>query len=284
MAPEPTPAGAQVFAVVCNLPPGYHQYKFIVDGEWRHDENQAFIQDPLGNVNNWCARRSTRSRRDPRRPRPRRLPDLFGEKQPRLVFPSRGSLPSLNLIPLPRLLFALTPPRSQAVREETWHVQRWHRRPGDPDPAGAADGGWWRLGHGLDRIHHQPAHVRDADQARLRGSVKITAGWRFVRRWRQRCRRCRGRRGPGRLPRARPRVFTAPHRVRAHPRVEQGCGARHQPPRSPGVPRVLRAGHRRRPSVGRAPVRFRRHDRRRRFHRHGADDRKRARERRGFRG
>ena len=24
-----------------------------MDGEWRHDENQAFIQDPLGNVNNW---------------------------------------------------------------------------------------------------------------------------------------------------------------------------------------------------------------------------------------
>jgi len=53
MAPEPTPNGGSVFAVVCNLPPGYHQYKFIVDGEWRHDENQAFIQDPLGNVNNW---------------------------------------------------------------------------------------------------------------------------------------------------------------------------------------------------------------------------------------
>ena len=53
IAPEPTPKGGSVFAVVCNLPPGYHQYKFIVDGEWRHDENQAFIQDPLGNVNNW---------------------------------------------------------------------------------------------------------------------------------------------------------------------------------------------------------------------------------------
>ena len=53
MAPNQTPNGNQVFSVVCNLPPGYHQYKFIVDGEWRHDENQAFIQDPLGNVNNW---------------------------------------------------------------------------------------------------------------------------------------------------------------------------------------------------------------------------------------
>ena len=31
--PSRTPGGAQVFAVVCNLPPGYHQYKFIVG--WR---------------------------------------------------------------------------------------------------------------------------------------------------------------------------------------------------------------------------------------------------------
>ena len=46
-------ARAAVFTVMCDLPPGYHQYKFIVDGQWRHDENQAFIQDPLGNVNNW---------------------------------------------------------------------------------------------------------------------------------------------------------------------------------------------------------------------------------------
>ncbi|KAK9804840.1 hypothetical protein WJX72_008237 [[Myrmecia] bisecta] len=42
-----------VFSVVVHLPPGYHQYKFIVDGEWRHDETQPFMPDPLGNVNNW---------------------------------------------------------------------------------------------------------------------------------------------------------------------------------------------------------------------------------------
>ncbi|KAL0043392.1 hypothetical protein WJX79_003486 [Trebouxia sp. C0005] len=47
---ESTPG---VFAVVVHLPPGYHQYKFIVDGEWRHDETQPFMPDPLGNVNNW---------------------------------------------------------------------------------------------------------------------------------------------------------------------------------------------------------------------------------------
>lgn len=46
-------SGNREFAIVKMLPPGVYQYKFIVDGEWRHDENQAFIQDPLGNVNNW---------------------------------------------------------------------------------------------------------------------------------------------------------------------------------------------------------------------------------------
>ncbi len=71
MAPEPAPNGGSVFAVVCNLPPGYHQYKFIVDGEWRHDENQAFIQDPLGNVNNWCEHRPARASIPRARPTPR---------------------------------------------------------------------------------------------------------------------------------------------------------------------------------------------------------------------
>eukprot|EP00217_Crustomastix_stigmatica_P011778 CAMPEP_0183794200 /NCGR_PEP_ID=MMETSP0803_2-20130417/3695_1 /TAXON_ID=195967 /ORGANISM="Crustomastix stigmata, Strain CCMP3273" /LENGTH=516 /DNA_ID=CAMNT_0026038599 /DNA_START=243 /DNA_END=1794 /DNA_ORIENTATION=+ len=55
MAPDGSMSelGAQVFAVVCNLPPGYHQYKFVVDGEYRHDEAQLLMPDPLGNVNNW---------------------------------------------------------------------------------------------------------------------------------------------------------------------------------------------------------------------------------------
>eukprot|EP00775_Hariotina_reticulata_P003066 gene3066-3346_t len=42
-----------VFAVVVHLPPGYHQYKFIVDGKWMHDETAPYMPDPLGNVNNW---------------------------------------------------------------------------------------------------------------------------------------------------------------------------------------------------------------------------------------
>lgn len=40
----------------------YHQYKFIVDGEWRHDETQPFMPDPLGNVNNWLFVRKPESK------------------------------------------------------------------------------------------------------------------------------------------------------------------------------------------------------------------------------
>ncbi|KAL5566062.1 hypothetical protein UlMin_029226 [Ulmus minor] len=40
-----------VFQVVCNLSPGYHQYKFVVDGEWRHDEHQPFVNGNYGIVN-----------------------------------------------------------------------------------------------------------------------------------------------------------------------------------------------------------------------------------------
>ena len=51
MAPVEGAPGA--FAVVVHLPPGYHQYKFIVDGRWLHDETAPYMPDPLGNVNNW---------------------------------------------------------------------------------------------------------------------------------------------------------------------------------------------------------------------------------------
>ncbi|XP_010528891.1 PREDICTED: sucrose nonfermenting 4-like protein isoform X2 [Tarenaya hassleriana] len=39
------------FQVVCNLAPGYHEYKFCVDGEWRHDEHQPFVTGSGGVVN-----------------------------------------------------------------------------------------------------------------------------------------------------------------------------------------------------------------------------------------
>ncbi|KAL3508071.1 hypothetical protein ACH5RR_033453 [Cinchona calisaya] len=40
-----------VFQAICSLPPGYHQYKFVVDGEWRHDEHQPHITSNYGTVN-----------------------------------------------------------------------------------------------------------------------------------------------------------------------------------------------------------------------------------------
>ncbi|KAM5561228.1 sucrose nonfermenting 4-like protein [Rosa sericea] len=39
------------FQVVWNLTPGYHQYKFLVDGEWRHNEHEPFVTGNCGIVN-----------------------------------------------------------------------------------------------------------------------------------------------------------------------------------------------------------------------------------------
>ncbi|KAI0504310.1 hypothetical protein KFK09_015262 [Dendrobium nobile] len=39
------------FQAICNLTPGLHQYKFFVDGEWRHDENQRYVSGNYGIVN-----------------------------------------------------------------------------------------------------------------------------------------------------------------------------------------------------------------------------------------
>jgi 5'-AMP-activated protein kinase regulatory beta subunit len=40
------------FTLVKLLPPGVYQYKFIVDGLWRHDPNQKSMFDDQGNINN----------------------------------------------------------------------------------------------------------------------------------------------------------------------------------------------------------------------------------------
>eukprot|EP00793_Prasinoderma_coloniale_P003514 PRCOL_00002888-RA len=62
MTVEPAPAGGggaaggaagAVHSVTINIPPGYHQYKFMVDNEWCHDEAQPYMPSPLGPPNNW---------------------------------------------------------------------------------------------------------------------------------------------------------------------------------------------------------------------------------------
>ncbi|XP_028751563.1 sucrose nonfermenting 4-like protein [Neltuma alba] len=40
-----------VFQVIYSLTPGYHQYKFFVDGAWRHDEHQPYVPGEYGMVN-----------------------------------------------------------------------------------------------------------------------------------------------------------------------------------------------------------------------------------------
>ncbi|XP_010259698.1 PREDICTED: sucrose nonfermenting 4-like protein isoform X2 [Nelumbo nucifera] len=40
-----------VFQAICSLTPGHHQYKFLVDEEWRHDEHQPYINGIYGIVN-----------------------------------------------------------------------------------------------------------------------------------------------------------------------------------------------------------------------------------------
>lgn len=49
---SPVEGCPSVFQAICNLPPGYHQYKFIVDGDCRHDEQQPVVTPTFGTVNN----------------------------------------------------------------------------------------------------------------------------------------------------------------------------------------------------------------------------------------
>lgn len=40
-----------VFQCICSIPPGYHQYKFYVDGEWKYDERLPYENGNYGIVN-----------------------------------------------------------------------------------------------------------------------------------------------------------------------------------------------------------------------------------------
>ncbi|XP_038720704.1 sucrose nonfermenting 4-like protein isoform X1 [Tripterygium wilfordii] len=40
-----------VFQAICSVTPGYHQFKFHVDGEWRHDERQSCMISEYGMAN-----------------------------------------------------------------------------------------------------------------------------------------------------------------------------------------------------------------------------------------
>ncbi|XP_059643248.1 sucrose nonfermenting 4-like protein isoform X2 [Cornus florida] len=43
---------SMIFQAIQDLPPGYHQYKFLVDGVWRFDGQQICVPDEYGRINN----------------------------------------------------------------------------------------------------------------------------------------------------------------------------------------------------------------------------------------
>jgi 1,4-alpha-glucan branching enzyme len=51
-APIPMPKCKDGFKVKCKLPPGQHEYKFLVDGEWMDDPGtEQKHQNPFGTYN-----------------------------------------------------------------------------------------------------------------------------------------------------------------------------------------------------------------------------------------
>ncbi|KAJ6854024.1 sucrose nonfermenting 4-like protein [Iris pallida] len=48
---SPVEGCPNVFQAICGVAPGLHQYKFYIDGEWRHDEHQPCVTGNYGIVN-----------------------------------------------------------------------------------------------------------------------------------------------------------------------------------------------------------------------------------------
>ncbi|CAL1397232.1 unnamed protein product [Linum trigynum] len=51
VAMAPVEGCPRVFQAICSITPGYHLYKFYVDGEWRYDEHQSWVTSEYGLVN-----------------------------------------------------------------------------------------------------------------------------------------------------------------------------------------------------------------------------------------
>ncbi|KAJ0079674.1 hypothetical protein Patl1_22601 [Pistacia atlantica] len=51
MPMSPLEGCPNVLQIICRLPPGYHQYKFFVDDDWHHVEEQPYVIGTYGIVN-----------------------------------------------------------------------------------------------------------------------------------------------------------------------------------------------------------------------------------------
>ncbi|KAK1435707.1 hypothetical protein QVD17_01473 [Tagetes erecta] len=48
----PVEGSSMTFTTICDLPPGLHKFKFLVDGVWRFDQQQVYTEDEFGLFNN----------------------------------------------------------------------------------------------------------------------------------------------------------------------------------------------------------------------------------------
>ncbi|WOL03323.1 sucrose nonfermenting 4-like protein isoform X2 [Canna indica] len=84
-------AGSVLLPVVCSLTPGLHQFKFFVDGEWRHDERQPFLTGNYGIVNTIYLPPES-ALLSPRTPNSRVGMDLDNEPSPPMAAEPDGSM------------------------------------------------------------------------------------------------------------------------------------------------------------------------------------------------
>ncbi|XP_072960158.1 sucrose nonfermenting 4-like protein isoform X2 [Typha angustifolia] len=89
-----------VFQAICSLTPGSHQFKFYVDGEWKHDERQPYVSGNYGIVNTLLLTREPNSVPailSPETTGNRMNMDVDSENFERVVTVSGGSLQETNL-------------------------------------------------------------------------------------------------------------------------------------------------------------------------------------------
>ncbi|CAL4928495.1 unnamed protein product [Urochloa decumbens] len=97
---SPVEGCPSVFQATCSLSPGIYQYKFFVDGEWRHDEHQPTISGEYGIVNTLYLTREfnqINSVLSPSTPGNRMNMDVDNENFQRMVTLSDGNIQDSHL-------------------------------------------------------------------------------------------------------------------------------------------------------------------------------------------
>ncbi|CAK9159891.1 unnamed protein product, partial [Ilex paraguariensis] len=99
---------SMVFQIICDLPLGYHQYRFLVDGVWRFNDSDqgCCIQDEYGTINNIILVKSSSSNGPLPEPVPRPSDNEIDVSRHRL-FRHLSSYTTYELIPNSGKVFGL---------------------------------------------------------------------------------------------------------------------------------------------------------------------------------